>query len=173
MLHWIFTSSLSRSVMSDSLQPHGLNSPWNCPGRNTGVGSLFPSPGDLPQPRDQTQVSCIAGRFFTSWAIKGSPRILEWVAYPFSSGSSWPRNQTRSPALQVDSLPTELSGKSTSHGHGQNIKINKITTRRTNNNVFQKKNTNLWEQRSCLPWSQETNSEEIGWNLCSFFLYYI
>ena len=26
---------------------------------------------------------------------KGSPRILEWVAYPFSSGSSWPRNRTR------------------------------------------------------------------------------
>ena len=25
---------------------------------------------------------------------KGSPRILEWVAYPFSRGSSWPRNQT-------------------------------------------------------------------------------
>ena len=24
----------------------------------------------------------------------GSPRILEWVAYPFSSWSSWPRNQT-------------------------------------------------------------------------------
>ena len=26
---------------------------------------------------------------------KGSPRILEWVAYPFSRGSSWPRNWTR------------------------------------------------------------------------------
>ena len=26
---------------------------------------------------------------------QGSPRILEWVAYPFSSLSSWPRNQTR------------------------------------------------------------------------------
>ena len=25
---------------------------------------------------------------------QGSPRILEWVAYPFSRGSSWPRNQT-------------------------------------------------------------------------------
>ena len=25
---------------------------------------------------------------------KGSPRILEWVAYPFSSGSSWPRSRT-------------------------------------------------------------------------------
>ena len=39
-------------------------------------------------------------------------RILEWVAYPFSSGSSRSRNQTQeSPALQVDSLPSELSGK--------------------------------------------------------------
>ena len=25
---------------------------------------------------------------------KGSPRILEWVAYPFSRGSSWPMNWT-------------------------------------------------------------------------------
>ena len=25
----------------------------------------------------------------------GSPRILKWVAYPFSRRSSWPRNQTR------------------------------------------------------------------------------
>ena len=34
------------SVMSDSLQPHRLYSPWNSPGQNT--GSTFPSPGDLP-----------------------------------------------------------------------------------------------------------------------------
>ena len=26
---------------------------------------------------------------------QGRPRILEWVAYPLSSGSSWPRNQPR------------------------------------------------------------------------------
>ena len=25
---------------------------------------------------------------------QGNPRILEWVAYPFSRGSSWPRDQT-------------------------------------------------------------------------------
>ena len=37
-------------------------------------------------------------------------RILEWVAFLFSSGSSQPRNGTQVfPALQVDSLPTELS----------------------------------------------------------------
>ena len=32
---------------------------------------------------------------FYQLSHKGSPRILEWVAYPFFSGSSWPRNQTR------------------------------------------------------------------------------
>ena len=42
---------------------------------------------------------------------QGSPWILERVAYPFSSGSSQPRNRPESPALQADSLPTELSGK--------------------------------------------------------------
>ena len=30
----------SRSVVSDSLGPHGLYSPLNSPGQNTGVGSL-------------------------------------------------------------------------------------------------------------------------------------
>ena len=34
--------------MSDSLWPHGLYSPWNSSGQNTGVTSL--SPGDLPNP---------------------------------------------------------------------------------------------------------------------------
>ena len=32
-------------------------------------------------------------------------RILEWVAIPFSRVSSRPRDQTRSPLLQADSLP--------------------------------------------------------------------
>ena len=40
--------------MSRSLRPHGLNSPWNSPGQNTGVGSLslllgiFPIQGSNP-----------------------------------------------------------------------------------------------------------------------------
>ena len=38
-------------------------------------------------------------------------RILEWVAISFSRGSSQPRVEPRSPALQADSLPTELQGK--------------------------------------------------------------
>ena len=44
----------SGSVVSDSLWPHGLYSPWNFPGRNTGVGSssllqeIFPTQGSNP-----------------------------------------------------------------------------------------------------------------------------
>ena len=87
-------SSESHSVMPDSLQPHGLYSPLNSPGQNTRVGSLsllqgiFPTQGLNP------------GLLHCQWILyqlspKGSPRILEWVAWPFSSQSSRPRNQTR------------------------------------------------------------------------------
>ena len=41
-------------------------------------------------------------------------RILEWVGFPFSRGSS----QTRPPALQVDSLPSEPPGKPKNAGVG-------------------------------------------------------
>ena len=37
--------------MSNSLWPHGLYSPWNSPGQNTGVGNLSLLQGDLPNPR--------------------------------------------------------------------------------------------------------------------------
>ena len=59
--------SESRSVVSESLQPHGLYSPWN-----------------------------------------SQARILEWVAFPFSGDLPNPRIEPRSPALQENSLPTEL-----------------------------------------------------------------
>ena len=96
--------------MSNSLQPHALYSSWNCPGQNTRVGShsllqgIFPTQAlnpDLPHCR----------QILYQLSHKGSPKILEWVAYPFSSRSSLPRIEPGSPALQADSLPTELSGK--------------------------------------------------------------
>ena len=85
--------SVSHSVLSNSLQCHGLYSPWNSPGQNTGVGSLSLLQGIIP-----TQ-GLNPGVLHCRWILyqlshKGSPRILEWVAYLFSSGSSWPRNPT-------------------------------------------------------------------------------
>ena len=38
-------------------------------------------------------------------------RLLEWVAFPFSRGSSQPGIKPRSPALQTHSLPAEPQGK--------------------------------------------------------------
>ena len=71
------------------------------PGNNTGVGKnkntgvgchallqgIFPTQGlnsGLPHCR----------RILYHLSHQGSPRILEWVAYPFSRGSSRPRNWT-------------------------------------------------------------------------------
>ena len=46
-LAWQRGQSESRQVVSGSLRPHGL-SPWNSPGQNTGVGSLYPRQGIFP-----------------------------------------------------------------------------------------------------------------------------
>ena len=81
----------SRSVVSDPLRPHGVYSPWNSPGQNTGVSSLsllqgiFPTQGLSP------------GLLQCRWILyqlsyQGSPRLLVSVAYPFSRGLSQPRN---------------------------------------------------------------------------------
>ena len=59
------SESESRSVMSNSLQPHGLYSPWNSPGQNTRVVA-FPFSRGSSRHRDQTQVSHSGGEFFTS-----------------------------------------------------------------------------------------------------------
>ena len=76
-----------------TLRPHGLYSPWNSLGQNTGMGGLslhqgiFPTQGSNP------------GLLHGRWILfqlrpQESPRILEWVAYPSSSKSSWSRNWT-------------------------------------------------------------------------------
>ena len=89
----LISESESCSVVSNSLLPHGLYSPWNSLGQNTGVGSLSLLQGIFP-----TQGSN-SGLLHCRWILyphshKGSPGILEWAAYPFCSGSSWPRNRT-------------------------------------------------------------------------------
>ena len=85
--------SESGSVVSDSLRPNGLYSPWNSPGQNTGVGSLSLLQGIFPnQGRNPGLPHC--RQILYQMSHKGSPRILEWAAYPFSRESSWPRNWT-------------------------------------------------------------------------------
>ena len=94
ILTYLKSLSLVQLLATPWIVVHGLFSPWNSPGHNTGKGShsllqgIFPTQGLNP------------GLLYCRWILyqlshKGSPRILEWVVYPFFSGSSQPRNPTR------------------------------------------------------------------------------
>ena len=64
------SESVSHSVMSDSLQPYGISPPGSSVDGILQARILewvaIPFSRGLSQPRDRTQVSSIAGRFFTS-----------------------------------------------------------------------------------------------------------
>ena len=65
------SESVSRSVVSDSLRPHGLYSPGNSPGQNTGMGSL----------------SLLQGIFPTQGSNPGLPHC-RWILYQLSHKGS-------------------------------------------------------------------------------------
>ena len=72
--------SESRSVVSDSLRPHGLYRPWDSPGQNTGVGSL----------------SLLQGIFPNQGANPGLPH-RRWILYQLSHNGS----HTLSPPFRI------------------------------------------------------------------------
>ena len=92
------------ALQADSLPAEPQRKPKNTRvGRLSLLQQIFPT-----QESNQDLLHC-------RWILyqpshKGSPRIVEWVPYPFSSESSRPRNRTRISCI-VDALPTELSGK--------------------------------------------------------------
>ena len=71
----------------------------------------FPFSRGSSKPRDQTKVSLIAGGFFTSWATRKAQEYCSGLPIPSPVDLPDPGIQLGSPALQTDSLPTELSGK--------------------------------------------------------------
>ena len=108
--------SKSYSVVSNSLQSRGLNSPWDSPGQNTGVGSrsllqgIFPTQGSNP------------GLPHCRWILyqlshEGSSRILAWVAYPFWSGSSRLRNWTGVSCIAGRFLTSWATREAQEHSH--------------------------------------------------------
>ena len=85
----IESESGSRSVVSDSLQSHA----HAVHGQTTGVRSLSFLQGNLPNPGIEPRSPTLQADSLSA-EPQGSPRILEWVAYSFSRGSSQPRNRT-------------------------------------------------------------------------------
>ena len=105
---------LSRSVVSHSLQPHGLQParllcPSDSPGNWSGLPC--PPPGALPnpgiKPRSPTlQVDSLPAE------PQGKPKNAGVGSLSLPQGLLMnPGVELGSPALQVDSLPTELPGK--------------------------------------------------------------
>ena len=74
--------------------PPGFSVHGESPGKNIGMGfhallqGIFPTQGSnsgLPHCR----------WILNHLSHQGGPKILEWGAYPFSRGTSWPRNRAR------------------------------------------------------------------------------
>ena len=90
--------------------PPGSSVHGDSPGKNTCVGchallqGIFPTQGLSPGLQH-------CRRILYHLSHQGSPRILEWVAYPFSGDLPDPGIKLGSSTLQADSLPAELPGK--------------------------------------------------------------
>ena len=70
---WATSESENRSVVSNSLRPHGLYNPWKSPSQNTGVGSLFLLQGIFPtQESNPSPPHC--RQILYQLSHKGSPR---------------------------------------------------------------------------------------------------
>ena len=92
---WI---DLETVILSEWVSPPGFPVDGDSPGKNTGVSchallqGIFPTQGSNP------------GSQHCKWILYGlshqrNPRILEWVAFPFSRGTPDPRINLGSPAF--------------------------------------------------------------------------
>ena len=80
---------MSHSVMSNSLRPHGLYSPWNSPGQNLLVNWETWKVKVLAAQLCLTlcdPMNCSLPVFSVHGILQ--VRVLEWVTIPFSRGSS-------------------------------------------------------------------------------------
>ena len=87
------SESESHSVVSDFCDPMNYTAHVILQAR-TLEWVAFPFSGGSSQPRNQSQVSRIAGRFFTSWATREAQEY--WSGWPIPSPADlpWLRNQT-------------------------------------------------------------------------------
>ena len=92
-LNWYHSES--SSVMSHSLQPHGLVHGILQARKLEWVA--FPFSRGSSRPRNWTQVSCPIGRFFTSWATREALKGTLWL--------HGPGNEPRPPMWQAKILP--------------------------------------------------------------------
>ena len=94
--------------MSNSLQPHGLYSPWNSSGQNTGVGGLSLLQGIFPTQGSNPGLPTLQADSLPA-EPPGKPKNPGVGGLSFLQGNlPDPGIEPASAALQADSLPTEL-----------------------------------------------------------------
>ena len=98
----------SCSVMSNSLWHHGLYSPWNSPGQNTGVGSLsllqriFPTQGSNPGlPHYRRILYQLSHKVSPKNTGVGSLSLLQWIFA--TQKSNWGLRHCRQILYQLNS----------------------------------------------------------------------
>ena len=105
-LIWIQVISLESEVKAPQSCPT-LGNPWNSLGQNSGVGSLslldgiFQTQGSNPGLTHCRQI-------LYQLSNKGSPRILNWVACPFGSGSGFPTPESNQGLLHCRRILHQL-----------------------------------------------------------------
>ena len=163
--------SESCSVVSNSLRPHVLHSPWNSPGQNTGVGShsllqgIFPTQGSNPG-----LLHC--SQFFTSWATREAPQSQictkkrSWPLFGVFCCQSDPLQLSESQrnhyiwevcsANRWDALKTAMPAAGIGHQKGPNSFAWQcpITGHTTNTSTFEStlKSWMNWAMKFCLIW---------------------
>ena len=148
--------SESCSVMSNTLQCHGLYSPWNSLGRNTGVGSLSLLQGIFP-----TQGLNLGLPYCRQILYQLSHREAQeyWSGEPILSPVDLPNqgNEPRSPALQADSLPTDLF-PIVVHGISKYIEYGKCLHTKIIRIITEDNFSNISLQFPTLPWGSYSKS---------------
>ena len=82
----------------DCSSPASFLCPWVFSRQEYWSGLLCPPSGDLPNPGIKPWSPTLQ-QILYHLSHQRSPRILEWVAYPFSRASSCPRNWTRASCI--------------------------------------------------------------------------
>ena len=105
---------MSNSVRPHRRQPTRLPRPWDSPGKNTGVGCHFLLQCRKVKSESEGTQSCRL--FATPWTATyqaptsmGFSRQEYWSGLPFPSPGDLPNSgiEPRSPALQMDAVPSE------------------------------------------------------------------
>ena len=97
--------SVSCSVVSNSLQPHGLSCPWDFPGKNTGVGCHFLLQENIVDSGIEPESPVLQA---DSLPLKPAGKPLEKEMATRSSILAWATRRTEKPGgLQSMGVPKE------------------------------------------------------------------